>query len=805
MGYVILLDVNVTCASWIAVVFLADKLSYMVEGQLSTEMVTCGVCMMFAAAVLAAPRADRLAKVDAEGVMRWTDDGSEVALFGVNYYPPFTVDYKLIKENGLDFSQVMREDVAHFRRLGLTCIRIHCFDRQFSTHDGAFLSNHHVALLDELIDLCAKNGIYTVLTPIAWWGGAYAEDKEGFSNDWTMQEMTSNRAAWPIQVRFLKEFGQHVNAVTGLRYADDPAILCFELINEPLYPPNHPDEEVTAYINALADGLRASGTTKPIFYNSWQERNAAAGRARIDGVTGSTYPTGLVSGHALSGIQLSKVGGSSLYPDEYIARKARMIYEFDCADTPGAYMYPAFAKVFRHEGVQVAAQFQYDPMCLADVNSNWQTHHLNLIYTPAKALAFAIAAEAFRRLPRGCDYTNAVNEIVFPPFRINAERNLSQMSTETDYLYTADPIDPPPAPEKLRRVWGVGKSPVAASTGNGIYFLDKAADGVWSLQLYPSVFTVRDEYSGGTRLKVTVLPESSILTVNLPDLGTTFRVRAAGNGTVVAQSREGCVTLAPGDYVLENVSEFNAAARAALAALDTPPFHTRTAPERVCGWRLDNVPNQWGDRKPLSLNLSEVGATNIVVTVQSANGSETRVFPIRLCAKPDDWEFFDVTKALQAWTEGWPEVKKLKSSDPQGRPALRLTAEAGAFVNRAYSGLRFDCDYEGFKNIFGETGPGKTVIFRARATDEFTKQVEVVFIHRNGGNWGVDLSLTPEWQTIRVPLEKFHPYWRTRRGDGTAPDMSQIRGISTGYGRWLYGDTLDKPHGYELSSIMVEF
>jgi hypothetical protein len=125
------------------------------------------------------PRAGRLAKVDAEGVMRWADGGGEVALFGVNYYPPFTVDYKAIKEQGLDFSQVMREDVAHFRRLGLTCIRIHCFDRQFSTHEGAFVANHHVALLDELIDLCAKNGIYTVLTPIAWWGGSYADDKAG--------------------------------------------------------------------------------------------------------------------------------------------------------------------------------------------------------------------------------------------------------------------------------------------------------------------------------------------------------------------------------------------------------------------------------------------------------------------------------------------------------------------------------------------------------------------------------------------------------------------------------------------------
>ena len=760
---------------------------------------------LVAMTAFAVPRADRLAKVDAEGVMRWTDDGSEVALFGVNYYPPFSVDYDAIKEKGFDFSQVMREDVAHFRRLGLTCIRIHCFDRQFSTHEGAFVANHHVALLDELIDLCAKNGIYTVLTPIAWWGGSYAEDKEGFSNDWPMHAMTTNRAAWAIQARFLNEFGQHVNAVTKRRYADDPAILCFELINEPLYPPKHPDEEVTSSIDALADGLRASGTAKPIFYNSWQGRNAAAGKARIDGVTGSTYPTGLVAGHALKGLQLAKVRGSSLRPDEHIVRKARMIYEFDCADTPGAYMYPAFAKVFRHEGVQVAAQFQYDPMRLADVNGNWKTHHLNLVYTPAKALAFAIAAEAFRRLPRGCAYTNDVNELVFPPFRINAKHNLSQMATETDYLYTADPLDPPPAPTKLRRVWGVGTSSVAASTGNGAYFLDKAADGLWRLQLYPSVFTVRDEYSGGTQPKVVVLPEQPTLVVNLPDLGGSFRVRAAADGAVTAHAHEGRVTLVPGDYVLENLPAFGGAEQKALAALETPAYHARTAPERICGWRLDDMPKQWGDRKPLSLNVSAIGVTNIIVTVQSANGSETRAFPIRLCAKPDEWEFFDVAKALKVRTGGWPEVKKSESRDPEGRPAVCLSAVDGAFIKRDYAGLRFDCDDEGIRNIFGATGPGKTVVFRARATDAFTKRVEVVFIGRDGGNWGVDLPLTPEWQTIRVPVAKLRPYWQTRRGDGTQPDMSQVQGISTGYGRWLYSDTLDKPHGYEISSIKVEF
>ena len=769
------------------------------------KLVMAGVCMTLAAAT-GMPRADRLAKVDSDGVMRWVDDGSEVALFGVNYYAPFSKDYKSIKGKNLDFSQVMREDVAHFRRLGLTCIRIHCFDRQFSAHDGAFLANHHVAILDELIDLCAQNGIYTILTPIAWWGGPYAEEKEGFSNDWSMHAMTTNHTAWAIQSRFLKEFGQHVNAVTRRRYADDPAILCFELINEPLYPPKHPDEEVTAYINSLADGLRASGTKKPIFYNSWQGRNAAVGKARIDGVTGSMYPTGLVAGHALRGSQLVKVRGSTLCPDEHIAHKARIIYEFDGADTPGAYMYPAFAKLFRHEGVQVAAQFQYDPMCLADVNSNWQTHHLNLVYTPAKALSLAIAAEAFRRLPRGCDYTNAVNGMVFLPFRVNAERNLSQMSTETDYLYTADTVDHPPMPEKLRRVWGVGKSPVVASSGNGIYFLDKAVDGVWRLQLYPSVIVVHDEYAGGTQVKVEVLPEPPTLTVNLPDLGTSFRVREVATGAIVAQACEGRSTLAPGDYVLENKSTFGVSERTAVAALEVPPFYTRMASERVCGWHLDEVPRQWADNKMLSLNLSVIGVTNIVVTVQSANGSETRAFPISVCSKPEDWEFFDAERALKARTKGWPYVKKSKSGDQYGRPAVRMAAVGGAFAKRDYyAGMRYHCDCDDFRRNFGETGPGKTLVFNARATDAFTKSVEVVFIHSDGGRWGVNVPLTQEWQTVRVPVDSLQPRWGTRRGDGTTPDMSLVQYISIGYGRWLFSDTLDKPHGFEISSIKVEF
>ena len=44
--------------------------------------------------------ADRTVSVDPQGVLRWQDDGSEVALFGVNYYVPFAIDYATIGARG---------------------------------------------------------------------------------------------------------------------------------------------------------------------------------------------------------------------------------------------------------------------------------------------------------------------------------------------------------------------------------------------------------------------------------------------------------------------------------------------------------------------------------------------------------------------------------------------------------------------------------------------------------------------------------------------------------------------------------
>ena len=104
-------------------------------------------------------------------------------LWGVNYYAPFALDYGELTRRGVDPRTAIRDDVAHFRRLGLDLLRVHCFDRQISRRDGSLADTVHLELLDYLVSVAASNGMRTVLTPIAWYGWSPMDDtaKAGFS------------------------------------------------------------------------------------------------------------------------------------------------------------------------------------------------------------------------------------------------------------------------------------------------------------------------------------------------------------------------------------------------------------------------------------------------------------------------------------------------------------------------------------------------------------------------------------------------------------------------------------------------
>ena len=153
-------------------------------------------------------------------------------------------------------------------------------------------------------------------------------------------------------------------------------------------------------------------------------------------------------------------------------------------------------------------------------------------------------------------------------------------------------------------------------------------------------------------------------------------------------------------------------------------------------------------------------------------------------------------------------VRKTLSRDENGAPALRITADAGSFDRADKKGFAAQpvyCELDGFRMHFGDAGRGKAILVRARATVFDTKKVEIVFNGEDGGNWGVNLPLTTQWRTIRVPVADFKPFWKTKHGDGTVPDMSRVKGISVAFGKWLYESVVDCPHGFEISSVKVEF
>ena len=86
--------------------------------------------------------------VDRSGVLRWTADGSEVALFGVNYAAPFAYDFRAIRAVGGDVKHTIATDVAHLARLGVTAYRIHVWDKEVSDSAGNLLANEHLDHFD---------------------------------------------------------------------------------------------------------------------------------------------------------------------------------------------------------------------------------------------------------------------------------------------------------------------------------------------------------------------------------------------------------------------------------------------------------------------------------------------------------------------------------------------------------------------------------------------------------------------------------------------------------------------------------
>lgn len=495
---------------------------------------------------------------DNAGRLKWNKDRTDAYFWGVNYMASNAHGYRQIIRNGVDHKRAIDMDSYHLSRMGINAFRIHVWDCEISDSIGNLLDNHHLNLLDYVIHKFQQRGIYTVLTPMAYWGNGYPEvndpNQPGFSGRYTKGNIYIEPAAIAAQERYLKQFLNHVNPYTGKRYKDDPMIIAFEVCNEPGH--SRP-KETTDFVKKMVAAIRSTGCRKPVMYNVTQSIGLLEDfiKGGTDGVTFQWYPSGLVANRERLGSFLPHVDiyDMPFRNEKYFANQAQIVYEFDAADIGRSYIYPPIALSFKEAGMQWVTMFGYDPLPIAASNTDYQTHFLNLIYAPQKAIGFKIAGELFRNPQYNRDRTNEKLPFEMNDVIISYEKDLSELSTDQLFFYTNTTVTRPKNPAALQSIAGYGSSPVVAYQGRGAYFLDKISDDTWRLEVLPDAIWVRDPFSRATpRIENVVIKYNEYpMTVQIPALGTSFYVTGVNDGNrYTTTAVNGQFIITPGAYIL---------------------------------------------------------------------------------------------------------------------------------------------------------------------------------------------------------------------------------------------------------------
>jgi len=496
--------------------------------------------------------------IDEKGIIRWTENDGEVKGFGINYTTPFAHAFTMADRMGIDKEKAIDDDVYHFARLGLDLYRIHVWDTEISDTLGNLLQNERLQLFDYTVHKMKERGMKFIITPIAYWGGGWPEpdvETPGFAHKYGKGGSLTHPDAIKAQQNYLAQFVDHVNPYTGIAYKNDPDIIALEISNEPHH--SGTEEDVTNFINAMVEALRGTGTQKQIFYNITQSVPLKQGffDADIQGLTFQWYPTNLLAMHELQGNFLPQVDVYNIpfadHPD--FQSMAKIVYEFDPADVGASYIYPAMARSFRTAGMQLAAQFSYDPLFMAHINTEYGTHYMNLAYTPQKALSLKIAHAVYHEVPLYKDYGKYPHNATFENFRLSYEQDLAEYNTDEKFYYTNHTLSNPKNISNLKEIAGCGNSPVVEYSGTGTYFLDKLENGIWRLEVMPDAIWIRDPFGQAS-------PDKEVAVVNymehgmsikLPELGQNFAIKAINEGNDHRTKADGGrFTVKPGVYIL---------------------------------------------------------------------------------------------------------------------------------------------------------------------------------------------------------------------------------------------------------------
>jgi hypothetical protein len=496
--------------------------------------------------------------VDSTGVLRWSADKEEIKGFGVNYTTPFAHAYRSAKKLGIDPLEAIDQDVYHFSRLGFDLYRVHVWDTEISDTLGNLLFNEHLHAFDYLLKKLAERNINYVITPIAFWGNGWPEPdlpSPGFSAKYGKGDCLTNPDAIKAQENYLEQFMNHVNPYTGIAYKDDPRLIAVEVSNEPHH--REAPEKVTTFVQSMVDAIRKSGYQKPIFYNISHSVHLAEDyfKADIQGGTFQWYPTGLGYQKELPINALLNVDKYDIPFDEVIKNNkgAKIVYEFDAADIAKSYVYPAMARSFRTAGIQLATHFAYDPTFLANTNTEYNTHHMNLVYTPQKALSLLICSEVFHQIPMYKNFGSYPENTTFEGFEVSYEKNLAQLNVADKFYYTNHTLATPVDESNLKKIAGFGNSPIIKYDGTGAYFLDQLENGIWRLEVMPDAAIVSNPYGRNSLNKEVAVVQwnERAMNINLKDLGTDFQITSLKEDNDFETTiKNGNFNISPGVYFL---------------------------------------------------------------------------------------------------------------------------------------------------------------------------------------------------------------------------------------------------------------
>lgn len=763
--------------------------------------------------------------VDEKGVFRWVENDEEIRLFGVNYTLPFAHGYRAINYLGKDHKEAIDKDVYHITRLGVNAYRVHIWDAEITDENGNLIQTPQLDLLDYMLAKFKERGIKTIVTPFKVGGNGYPEKDfpaPGFSANLQKWQTYTGEEVLLKQERYFTDLLNHVNPYTGIAYKNDPDIIALEINNEPQH-----DEEsvVTDYINRMVKVIRNTGYENPIFYNV-SERSEfvdAYLAADIQGCTFQWYPTGLVHNAEIDINFLPHVDTYQIPFENKPAfqNKTRVIYEFDPADSNQPTLFPAMARSFRTAKFQFATQFAYDAIDLAYANTEYQTHYLNLAYTPSKAISLKIAAAAFREIENGQDFGKYPENNSFLNTHLYPKEKLAVYNSTTQFYYTSTTDQLPKNPKRLKEIAGVGSSDLVQYNGTGAYFLDQVEKGVWRLEVMPDVIWVNDPFEKASLNKTVAVLRNNTnsMQIQLPDLGENFQVTAINEGnTFQNTTSNSSFEIQPGTYLLhskELKSNFDKTQNLGVIKLNeyatthqeidqisvvhTPLFSLEKNKDAtieaniVSPTKIDRVEVVWpsGYQKTTNFVMEKIGnfqykvtipanniyghSFNYYIVVYTEDGSV--VFPDNAKGNPIDWDFVPKERYTIKIIEPEPILVLFDASQELQNDFLWPNWRGYRFEKTTYklpshNVLKVETNTQQtekedftFKILVNKiihheannVNSVDSIFVEAASSTSENQRVQIALQLQNGLVFGKIIELTPEMQPFTIPFSELKP------------------------------------------------